>query len=235
MNAEQKIRMMIRRQLLSEAELTVRPGRGGYKKAIRQAGALAKENPNELMKRLGVDRVDGDKDIDKMFSLLEQAIKKTKEMSVVFGEPLGRKDKSTGYVGIRIKKKLPVPPRDARKYIEHTVIGAQNSGKTGFTEPVQIEILPDGDIIAYFSDKEYSWGRGTKQNQEEKSEPNGKLLAEPDITPGRKKGEASVAGAVSGPVTPLGTGPTYPDKPKRKKKKSIVDITRGAFGGNVKK
>jgi hypothetical protein len=35
---------------------------------------------------------------------------------------------------------------------------------------------------------------------------------------------------VSGPITPLGTGPTYPDRPK-KKPKSPAEITGRAFGG----
>ena len=50
------------------------------------------------------------------------------------------------------------------------------------------------------------------------------LLVEPD-DPSEKsedadlEQEASVAAAVAGVTTPLGTGPTYPDRPKKKKKK----------------
>ena len=45
------------------------------------------------------------------------------------------------------------------------------------------------------------------------------LLTEPDDTEGEEQeNEASVVAGIAGATTPLGTGPTYPDKPKKKKK-----------------
>ena len=47
------------------------------------------------------------------------------------------------------------------------------------------------------------------------------LLVEPDFsadeTDAEEKTEQSVAGAVAGVTTPLGTGPTYPNKGKKRK------------------
>ena len=52
----------------------------------------------------------------------------------------------------------------------------------------------------------------------EKQSPEEDLLLEPDFTEDEARQEASVAGAVAGVSTPLGTGPSYPNKMKRKKK-----------------
>ena len=47
------------------------------------------------------------------------------------------------------------------------------------------------------------------------------ILAEPDETSQElhDQEEQSVVGAIAGATTPLGTGPTYPDKLKKKHKK----------------
>ena len=59
------------------------------------------------------------------------------------------------------------------------------------------------------------------------------LLLEPDIAldPAKEKDEQSVAANIAGVTTPLGTGPTYPAKSRRRKKKSVVQAVGGAFGG----
>ena len=48
-----------------------------------------------------------------------------------------------------------------------------------------------------------------------------KLLVEPDFSAdeadAEEKSEVSVAGAVAGVTTPLGTGPTYPNRGKKRK------------------
>ena len=160
---EQKIRKYIRKMLL-EAEQTRRPGRGGYKKQIQQAGSLAKSNPSELMKRLKISTVDGRDDIRKLNELFKQAVKNTPEMLSVYSEPQPRKDKVTGAQGIRIPVKV-IPPRDARKYLEHTLVGAQNSRSVLFIDDIQVEILGN-DILLYFSSKPYSWGKAVKPQRQ---------------------------------------------------------------------
>ena len=239
-----KIREHVRRILL-ESEKTRRPGRGGYKGEIQAAGALAKKNPSELMKRLGIAGVTGSDDVEKLNNLLKQAVagsNSSKAMSAVFGSPQPRKDKSTGLKGIRVPVSV-IPPRDARKYLEHTLIGAQLSRTALFVDDIQIEILGN-DVLIYFSAKPYSWGRAsptskpkdkTPTPQEETTQEKKQVIGEPDINPDRDiedkvPDEASVAGMVSGPLTPLGTGPTYPDKPN-KKPQSPAEVTGRAFGG----
>ena len=241
---ETKIRNYIRKVLLEEVEVTVRPGRGGYKKQIRDAGALAKENPAELMKRLGISRTSEDSDIKKLNDVMTQAVEGESAMKGVYGLPMPRKDNSTGLEGVRIPVKL-IPPRDARKYLEHTIIGVQGSQFATFDREVQVEIL-GSDILMYFADRPYSWGRasmGKKKKdepatQEESDTMKKELIGEPDLNPDRDseikkkkddKDEASGSAMVSGPITPLGTGPTYPDKPQRKPQ-SAAEITGRAFG-----
>lgn len=200
---EQKIRSHIRKMLL-EAEQTRRPGRGGYKKQIQQAGSLAQSNPNELMSRLNITTIAGVDDIRKLNQLFKQAVGNTPEMSIAYSEPQPRKDKITGAQGIRIPIKI-ISPRDARKYLEHTLIGAQNSQKAQFIDDIQVEIL-NNDILLYFSSKPYSWGKEVKQAKkkqepvvtpqsqtppEAKSESGSaanskkELLGEPDLNPDR--------------------------------------------------
>ena len=59
------------------------------------------------------------------------------------------------------------------------------------------------------------------------------LLLEPDIVmePEKEKDEQSVVANIAGVTTPLGTGPTYPAKSRRKKEKSVVQAVGDAFGG----
>ena len=49
------------------------------------------------------------------------------------------------------------------------------------------------------------------------------VLGEPDESAEdeRERDEQAVAAAVAGVTTPLGTGPTYPDKKRKKRKKDL--------------
>jgi hypothetical protein len=61
------------------------------------------------------------------------------------------------------------------------------------------------------------------------------ILVEPDIIDDDDAHEASVVANISGVTTPLGTGPTHPNRPKRKKssKKSSAYIAGRSFGGGT--
>ena len=161
---ENTVRKAIRKILREQEEATRRPGRGGYKKSISQTGALAKENPGELMKRLKIVRVPDKEEINRLQKLFDQATSGTPAMSVVYGAPSPRKDNKTGLQGVRIPVKL-IPPRDARKYLEHTLVGAQNSRVAIFDTDIQVEILGN-DVLVYFSNKPYTWGRQPKAKKQ---------------------------------------------------------------------
>jgi len=63
---------------------------------------------------------------------------------------------------------------------------------------------------------------------------DGELLVEPDASneDDEDATEQSVAASVAGVTTPLGTGPTYPNSPSRKKQcKSAAAAAGGSYGG----
>jgi len=68
---------------------------------------------------------------------------------------------------------------------------------------------------------------------EAKDDEDDGLLVEPDDHSGEEAKENTIGGGgIVGITAPLGAGPTYPDKPKTKKKlKKKSDINTKAFGG----
>lgn len=141
----------------SSGEKTTRAGRGRYKKEITQAGALATKKPRELMKRLKLSRASGSTDIDRLNSLLSQAVTGTPAMKDVYGKPEARRHKTSKKKGVRIPVKI-IPARDARMYLIHTLVGALSSGYLDLKQDYQVEILGK-DVLIYFSDKQYSWDK----------------------------------------------------------------------------
>jgi len=60
-------------------------GRGGVKQAVKEAGALAKEDPGELMKRLGNPKATGDTVPEKVLNLIRNSIYGNKTMVKAYG------------------------------------------------------------------------------------------------------------------------------------------------------
>jgi hypothetical protein len=60
-------------------------GRGGVKQSVKEAGALAKENPGELMKRLGNPAASGDTVPEKVLNLIRNSIYGNKTMVKAYG------------------------------------------------------------------------------------------------------------------------------------------------------
>lgn len=82
-----------------------------------------------------------------------------------------------------------------RRVLERTQCTRSGGGSTCFTAPgVTIDADDSGDHLL--------------------TEPD-----EPDKEESEETEEASVAGAVAGVTVPLGAGPTYPDMPKKKRKR----------------
>ena len=68
------------------------------------------------------------------------------------------------------------------------------------------------------------WIRSLIREMAEKEKKDDKLLTEPDEVDERAESETdemSVAGSIAGVTTPLGTGPSYPGAPKKRKKKKL--------------
>tara|TARA_Y100000593_G_C4279458_1_gene321956 strand:+ start:508 stop:1011 length:504 start_codon:yes stop_codon:yes gene_type:complete len=133
---------------------------GRYKKEIEEAGALAEKNPGELMKRLKVGNIKGPDDITKLSLLLKSATGNSEAMTTVYGEPTPRQHTESKKKGVRIPVKV-IPPRDARRYIIHTMVGAMGANIVKFDQNFQIELLGN-DVLVYFSNKEKSWHKKEK-------------------------------------------------------------------------
>lgn len=171
---EHTIRHAVRKMLQEKTgknkpKITTRGGGGRYKKSIEQQGALARTNPQELMRRLKITRVNEKEDINKLKSLFDQAVEGAEAMEAVYGEPSPRKDNKSGFQGVRIPINV-IPQRDARKYLEHTLVGALGAGIVNFNQDLQVEILGN-DIIIYFSAKPLSWGHAPRKKKKQ-STPN---------------------------------------------------------------
>ena len=71
------------------------------------------------------------------------------------------------------------------------------------------------------------------ETESEKEDPDTKdLLTEPDEFDGREEDEVSVVANIAGVTTPLGSGPTYPNKPA-KRRKSPAQVAGSSFGNAV--
>ena len=81
-------------------EKTKGAGKGGFKASIRETGTLAEQNPGQLMSNLGIKGVKGKSDIEKLFSLLQQAVGNTEAMSTVYGSPKPRRNSNTKKEGV---------------------------------------------------------------------------------------------------------------------------------------
>ena len=146
---------------VQDSEKTTRAGRGRYKSEITQAGALAKKDPRTLMKRLKISRANEKNDIGKLNSIISQAVSGAGAMSDVYGKPEPRQHKTSNKQGLRIPINI-IPPRDARMYLIHTLVGAENAGFLNTKQDYQVEILGK-DVLIYFSDKTYSWDKKSKE------------------------------------------------------------------------
>ena len=176
---ENKLRQYIRRALLEEKESTedateVAPeapkkkskkddtgpgeigssvGRGRWSKDVQEAGALAKEDPDQLMKNLGIDKkgigLQGVADI------LKQALNGSDVMQRAYSSGLASKTQGN-MTGIVVTMG-DLDSRNGAKYIHHTLIGAQNAGMLTLNIPLQVDRLDDGSVVIYRSPKKNSW------------------------------------------------------------------------------
>ena len=127
-------------------------GRGGIKKKIKEAGALASEKPKELMKRLGVKgAAGGANDYDKVVGLIRSAIFGNDTMSAAYG---GAKITETKIEGEKAKVVVvtarKITPRDGALYILHTLTGAHNAGYLAGLESELEVSIENGEITVIF-------------------------------------------------------------------------------------
>jgi len=135
---------------------TTGPGRGRFKKELKDMKALADENPQQLMKNLGISGVGGGNAQEALESLLGKAIDND-EMSTVYSKAIPKED-AYGRGGVSISLSGEMGSRDALIFIRETVKGAKKAGVFGFNAEIQVEIL-DGSILAYLSPNTFQWNK----------------------------------------------------------------------------
>jgi len=127
-------------------------GSGRFSAGVKEAGALAKEDPKKLMQNLKVKSAVGQTDIEKIKTLLVQAFIGTDVMKNVYS---GLSQVSSGSkTGLKIKV-AEIKVRDGIKYLYHTLIGAQNAGILKLTSLIQIENASNTVII--YSGERKTW------------------------------------------------------------------------------
>ena len=146
-------------------EIGVAVGRGGWSKEVKDAGALAEEAPEELMKNLGISKkASGFKGIR---SIISQAISNSGVMQKSYSGT--SMSKAGDLSGIMVKMGM-LDSRNGAKYLHHTLIGALNSETLSLDVPVQIQRLDGETIVVYVSPKRNAWKAPALSSKEDKQE-----------------------------------------------------------------
>lgn len=133
----------------SNAGVEASTGSGRFSAGVKEAGALASENPKQLMKNLSISSAMGSGDIEKIKNMLRQAFTGADAMKNVYTGlsivTMGNKQ------GLRVKIST-IKVRDGIKYLYHTLVGAENAGILKLDSLIQIE-NNSGSIIIYSGEK----------------------------------------------------------------------------------
>ena len=169
MNLDKFLEKQIYRILFEQeedVEQTAQRSRGASRKGVARVKkmAMAEGDPRQLMQNLQIGGVTGKDDIEKLFSLFRQAQKGADPMQEAYGAPSAHEHQTSKRKGVRVPYK-EIPTKEARRYLEYTILGALNAGYVKFDEGVakggdldgiQVEGL-GSDILIYFSPKKNSW------------------------------------------------------------------------------
>jgi hypothetical protein len=125
-------------------------GRGRVSDQIQSMKALAKSDPRNLMKNLGISSPSGNSDLDILESIFNQAFGSDDTMKSVYsvagsGKVLDRSGKSVD--GLTIDVSI-IPGRDGLKYVLHTLMGAEKAFGINFDGDVEIN-RKDNKIVVY--------------------------------------------------------------------------------------
>jgi len=136
-----------------KVDIQASTGSGSFSKGVSEAGALAQEDPQTLMKNLGISTASGSNDMEKIESLVKQALTGDDAMKRVYSSLSGV---SKGNKKALVVKVQEIKARDAVKYMYHTLVGARNAKILKIDSLIQVE-NHQGDVIIYQGTKR-SWG-----------------------------------------------------------------------------
>lgn len=127
-----------------------RVGKGNFSKATKAAGSLAEKNPAELVKKLGIQGASGGSPLEKVLSIVKQAISGASVMRSAYRKAEIMQDEG-GSRFIRIAHSSEIEPRDAAQYMFLTFIAAE---KEGLLAGIKGQITPgliragEGEMVA---------------------------------------------------------------------------------------
>jgi len=138
------------------AGLEASTGAGRYVAGVKEAGALAEEDPNQLMNNLGIKitPVSGADDLEKITKILRQAFTGAEAMRKVYtGLSTVKKGEKSG-LKVNVSE---IKANSGVKYLYHTLVGAENSGVLNLDSKMQIENV-GGTVIIYQGEKK-TWDK----------------------------------------------------------------------------
>ncbi len=136
-----------------KVDIQASTGSGSFSKGVSEAGALAQEDPQTLMKNLDISSAGGSNDMEKIENLLKQALTGHGAMKRVYSSLSGVSKGDRKALVIKVQE---IKARDAVKYMYHTLVGARNAKILNIDSLIQIENF-QGDVIIYQGTKR-SWG-----------------------------------------------------------------------------
>ena len=111
---------------ITKVDIVGAVGRGQFNRDVASVGVRAKNEPNELLNDLGVKRQEGNTDIEKAFSIIEQAIENNEVMAEAYRMPELKEIEDNQIFTVPIKSK-DLDKRSALKYIHLTLWAAENA------------------------------------------------------------------------------------------------------------
>lgn len=107
-----------------------RVGGGNFSAAVRAANSLADKNPAELVKKLGLKGATGSSNIERVESIVRQAVSGASVMQAAYSKPEIMQDES-GNQFIRIPHNTEIKAREAAQYMFLVFQAAQKEGLLG--------------------------------------------------------------------------------------------------------
>jgi hypothetical protein len=124
-------------------------GGGRFKKFVGEAGARSADDPKGLMKDLGVKSAGGANDVERVKSILQQAIFGNDVMGAAYNGAAGSVVKKGGkdISGVRVSMGS-LDQRNGIKFLSYTLEGARNAGLLNLDAGVEINNV-GGAIFIY--------------------------------------------------------------------------------------
>ena len=124
-----------RRKKVAAGEIATSVGGGRWSAEVQEAGALATEDPEQLMKNLNISK--GGSDLQGVANILSSAFSGTNTMSKAYG---GMSKVNKGDMTAITVTMGELDSRNGVQYLNHTLTGAKKAGLFKLGVPLQIHL-----------------------------------------------------------------------------------------------